>query len=520
VARKWWTLLAACVATFMLLLDITVVNVALPAIRDDLGSSFSDLQWVVDAYALTLAALLLTAGSLADLLGRRRVFAAGLVLFAVASLLCGLAATPLFLNLARALQGVGGAIMFATSLALIAQEFQGRERGVAFGAWGATTGAAVAIGPLVGGVLTEALGWEWIFFINIPIGAAALLVTLTRLAESRNEAAAGVDWAGVLVFSGALFALVYGLIRAGEVGWTSAGTLGLGAVAAALLVIFILIERRVRFPMFQLELFRKPTFTGAAIVAFSLSASMFAMFLYLVLYVQNTLGYSPLEAGVRFLPVSLLAFVVAPVAGRLSATFPVRALMGAGLGLVGVGLLLMGGLDPAGDWQALLAGFLVAGVGIGLTNPPLASTAIGVVSPERSGMASGINSTFRQVGIATGIAALGSVLQSRVETRLDDLLAGAPAGVGASSRDLAEAVAAGGGEEALAGVPAGAREQVAAAAREAFVSGLNDILLIAAAIALTGAVCALALVRRQDFVVAPEGGVEVEGRNEPAAVRA
>ncbi len=313
--RKWWTLLAACTATFMLLLDITIVNVALPDIQKDLGSSFSDLQWVVDAYALMLASLLLTAGSLGDILGRRLVFAGGLVLFTAASLTCALASSPLFLNLSRGAQGVGGAILLATSLALIAQAFQGRERGTAFGIWGATIGFAVAVGPLVGGALTEYLGWQWIFYINLPIGIFTLIVTLLRVPEAYQRFGASIDWPGVATWTASLFLLVFALIRGNDEGWSSPQILGLFAGWAALLVAFVLIERAQEYPMLELRLFRIPTFTGGAIVAFTIAASMFAMFLYLTLYLQNVLGISPLGTGLRFLPLSMISFFVAAAAG-------------------------------------------------------------------------------------------------------------------------------------------------------------------------------------------------------------
>src|ERR671919_677750 len=282
--RKWWTLIAVSVATFMLLLDITVVNVALPSIREDLGASFADLQWVVDAYALTLAALVLTAGSLADRLGRRRLFASGLGIFSIASLLCALAPDPTFLNAARALQGIGGAIMFAVSLALIAQEFSaGRERGMAMGIYGATIGVAVAIGPLAGGALTDGLGWESIFYLNVPVGLAAIAVTYLKLRESRDPNATRVDWAGVATFSGALFLLVLALVRGNDEGWGSTLIVSLLAAAGLLLAAFIAIERRVREPMLPLGLFKRPAFTGVQIAAFAVSGSMFALFLYITL---------------------------------------------------------------------------------------------------------------------------------------------------------------------------------------------------------------------------------------------
>jgi EmrB/QacA subfamily drug resistance transporter len=495
---RWWTLGAVCVATFMLLLDITIVNVALPDIQRDLGASFQDLQWVIDAYALTLASFMLTAGSLADRFGRRRLFVLGLALFTVASLLCGLSTSPIALNLSRALQGVGGAAMFATSLALLASAFTGRERGTALGIWGATTGASVAVGPLVGGVLVEHVSWQSIFFVNLPIGVAAIVVSLRTVRETRDPGAARVDWAGLVTFSGALFALVFALVRGNTEGWGSATIVGLFVVAAVLLVAFVAVERHQERPMFDLSLLRKPTFVGASLVAFCLSASMFSMFLYLTLYMQNVLGYSPLEAGLRFLPITLVSFVCAALSGNLTERVPVRFLMGAGLGLVGVGLLLMSGLDADSGWTALLPGFLLGGAGIGLTNPAIASAAVGVVDPRRTGMASGINSTFRQVGIATGIAALGAVFQSAVAQKITDALASGSAAAGGVRLPPSEVLAQG-------------DPRVLGAARDAFLTGwtsaLNEILVIAAIVALVGAAGALLLVRAQDLVAhgAPAG---------------
>ena len=383
--RKWWTLIAASVATFMLLLDITVVNVALPSIRGDLGASFGDLQWVVDAYALTLAALVLTAGSLADRLGRRRVFAAGLAIFSVASLLCALAPDATFLIVARGLQGVGGAAMFTVSLALIAHEFPAdRERGSAMGLYGATIGMAVAIGPLVGGALTEWLGWESIFYVNLPIGVAALAVTYLKLRESRDPNATRVDWAGVAAFSGALFLLVLALLRGNDEGWGSGTIVSLFAGSAAALAAFVLIERRAVEPMLPLGLFRLPTFAGVQLAAFAVSAALLAMFLYLSLYLQNYLGYSALEAGLRYLPITLLAFAFGPIAGALLSRVPARLLLSMGLVVTGVGLLLMSGIDADAEWTTLLAGFLLAGAGVGLLNPVIADVAVSVVPKEQT----------------------------------------------------------------------------------------------------------------------------------------
>src|SRR6267154_2701057 len=378
--NKWWTLAAVCLGTFMLLLDITIVNVALPDIQRALQSSFADLQWVVDAYALTLAAFLLTAGSLADMYGRRRLYLGGLVVFTAAWVLCGLAASTLMLQLSRGLQGAGGAIMFAVSLALLADAFRGKDRGVAFGVWGAVTGLAVSIGPLLGGVLTSGLSWRWIFFVNVPIGIAAVIIALAKVAESRAAQASRPDWLGFALFTVALSSLVYGLIESNQRSFTDGLVLGCFAAAAVLLAVFVIVERRSAHPMFDLSLFRLPAFSGGSVAAFGLSASIFAMILYLVLYLQDILGYSPLATGVRLMVISGGILVTSTVAGRLTSRVPARLL-----------------------------------VGPGLVNPPLASTAVGVVPPQQAGMASGINSTFRQVGIATGIALLGTLFSNDVK---------------------------------------------------------------------------------------------------------
>jgi len=497
-SRQRWTLVAVCMGTFMLLLDITVVNVALPDIRKSLNSSFTDLQWVVDAYALTLATLLLTAGSLADLFGRKRVFVIGLGLFVLASLLCGLSTTPTMLNLSRALQGVGGAVMFACSLALLGVEFRGRERGTAFGAWGATIGLAVAIGPLVGGALTDGFGWEWIFFVNIPVGLATMALAILRVPESSNPDAGGIDWLGVITFSGALFLLVFGLIRANDLGWGSTAIVIRFVGAVVLFVLFVIVERRVKSPMFDLTLFRKPAFDGVSIAAFAISAAMFAMFLYITLYLQNVLGYTPLETGVRFLPLSVTSFVVAPFAGRLAARFPVRAFLGLGLLLVSLALLLMHGVKPDSSWTTLLAGFVIGGAGVGMVNPALAQGAVGVVRPEMSGVASGINNTCRQVGIATGIAALGAIFQGQIQTKLAGALAGTPAE--GRVHELARGIAGGGASQIKQSLPPQFRGRFTEAANSAFCSGFNEILIVGAVVALVGAVLAFVLTRERDFV--------------------
>jgi EmrB/QacA subfamily drug resistance transporter len=514
--RKWWTLIAVSVATFMLLLDITVVNVALPSIRADLGASFTDLQWVVDAYALTLAALVLTAGSLADRLGRRRLFLGGLAVFTVASLLCALAPDATFLNVARAVQGIGGAVMFAVSLALIAQEFTaGRERGMAMGMYGATIGVAVAVGPLVGGALTDWLGWESIFYLNIPIGLAAIAITFSRVRESRDPNATRVDWLGVGLFSGALLCLVLALVRGNDEGWDSTLIVSLFAAAAVLLAAFLAVERSVAEPMLPLRLFRRPAFTGVQLSAFAISSSIFALFLYLTLYLQNYLGLSPFQAGLRYLPITVASFVFAPIAGMLLSRVQARAMLSVGLAGVGVGLVLMGGIDPGAEWTTLLGGFLVAGAAVGLLNPVIADVAVSVVPKEQSGMAAGINDTFRQVGVAVGIAVWGAIFVGRGADKVAQLTAGTPAAEGGRPRQLVEAASSGNLHDVLGAMPPGARAAIGHAAREGFLTGLNDVLLLGAFVCFAGAALALWLVRERDIEREP---VEAEPEAVPVGV--
>ena len=506
-ARSWWPLAAVCIAVFMLLIDISVVNVALPDIEKDLGASFDDLQWVIDAYALTLAAFLLTTGSLGDRLGRRKVFVCGMGIFAAASLACGFAQSPLQLSAFRAVQGVGGAVMFANSLALIAASYHGRDRGTAFGVWGATSGASVAIGPLVGGALVSGLSWRWIFFVNLPIAAVAVVISLRRLGESRDPQAGGVDWPGLVAFSGALALLVYALIRGNDLGWTSAATVAEFGGSALLLVAFVAIETRVRHPMFDIGLFRSPTFVGAQVVAFCLSASAFSMFLYLALYLQNVEHFSALGAGLRVLPITVMALVVAPVAGKSTERFPFRVLLSVALGVLAVGLALMTRLGPVSSWTVLLPGFVVMGIGIGAGNPPLGSLAVGVVEPRRAGMASGISSTFRQVGIATGTAAFGAILSGRIGSVLDDRLAGSGLPPATTAR-AGKAISSGAIDQVAQTLPAQAREAFVRAGREAFVSGLDRLFWVAAGIAAVGAVLAAILVRQHQVV---SSGTRVAG---------
>jgi EmrB/QacA subfamily drug resistance transporter len=444
--KKWWTLIAVLAGTFMLLLDVTIVIVAQPEIQTALHASLGDIQWVVDAYALTLAALLLTSGVLADRYGRKLLFLIGLVVFTAGSLLCGLARNPGMLIASRSFQGIGGAIMFSVSLALLGQSFRGRERGIAFGAWGAIAGIATALGPVLGGLITTEWDWRGIFLINVPVGVLALAVTWRQVEESRSPHAPRLDLAGAALLTSGLIALVYGLIRAGErSSWTDAGVIACLVISAVALISFGIVESRRASPMFDVSLFRIPTFTGASIAAFSMNGSLYAVLLYLVLYLQDVQHYSALGTGLRLAIISGAQFVTATAAGRLSHRVPAKWLIGPGLLLTGAGLLVMTGLTATSSWTHLVPGFIVAGLGAGMVNPPLASTAISVVPPQRAGMASGINATFRQIGIAAGIAVLGTVFASHAAT--------------------------------------------------SFATGLNDLFVITGILALAGGVLALTLIR-------------------------
>jgi predicted MFS family arabinose efflux permease len=368
------------------------------------------------------------------------------------------------------------------------------------GVYGATIGVAVATGPLVGGALTDSLGWESIFFLNVPIGIAAIAITYTKLRETRDPNASRIDWAGLVTFSTALLLLVLGLLRGNDEGWGSTLIVALFAGAGALLTAFLAIESRVKEPMLPLGLFRKPAFTGVQLAAAGISASMFALFLYLTFYLQGFLGDSPLEAGLRYLPLTVTTFFVSAATGAVLITkFQARYLLSAGLVLVGAALLLMGGIETGDEWTTLLPGFLLAGLGIGMINPVIGDVALSVVPKDQSGMASGINDTFRQVGIAIGIAAWGAIFLGRGANKVEAMLAGTPSATGDRPRQLVEAVSSGNLDGALQNVPAGSRASVANAAHEGFLAGMNEILMLGGIFAFAGAVAALWLVRESDI---------------------
>ncbi len=454
--RQRWTLLVVCLATGVLLLNVSAPSVTLPAVGRDLGADLSVLQWVVSGYSLALAATLLTAGTLADLVGRRRMFLGGLAGFAAASVLCAVAPSALVLIAGRAAQGLAGAVLLSSSLALLAQDFTGTARAGALGIWAATVAAAFAVGPLEGGLLTESFGWRAIFVLDAAVALACLPVGIRRLRESRDPDAEGVDWWGTLTLSTGLFLGVFALTRGDVAGWGSGLILASGAGAALLLTAFVVVERRRREPMLDLGLFAIPTFTGASVVVLVMAASTFGPFLYLTLFLLDGAGTSPTAVGLQLLPLSGAALVVSVLGGRFARLLPVRAALPAGQLLSAAGLLAIRGLEPSSPWTVMLPGLLVLGIGIGLANPAVTYAALGVVPATRSGMASGVSNTFRQVGIAIGIAVLGILLPAQVQ-----------------------------------GDPA------------AFAAALDQILLVSAGVAVAGAALAATLVRERDFVTDP-----------------
>ena len=405
------TLAVVCLSTAMLMLDIAVVNTALAQIARDLHSGLSGVQWVVDAYTIALATVVLSAGSLADRLGRRRIFAWGMGLFTATSMVCSLATSIGVLDGARALQGIGAAMMFASSLAILTDTFpRGHERAKAFAAYGATIGAAFAIGPLVGGALTSAVSWRAVFCINLPLGLATIAAAFVWVRESHDPSPRKLDWRGQATLTTGVFLLVLALLRANTDGWSSPRILLELAGGAALLGLFLFIERRVDEPMLPLRYFRRRDFSAAQLAAFSISASFFAIFLYTTLYLQEVLGLSPIETGLVYLPGTILVFAVSGASAQLTRRIAPGALIVVGLGLIAGGLALMTSAGAGSSWTAFLPGELVVCLGTGLVNPALAAVAMGSVSEQQSGLAAGVNDAFRQCGIAVGIAAFGALV--------------------------------------------------------------------------------------------------------------
>jgi EmrB/QacA subfamily drug resistance transporter len=450
--RKWLTLFAVSFGLFMIMLDNTVVNVALPTMQRDLHVTVSQLEWVVIAYALTFAALLITGGKLGDLYGRRRLFVIGLAVFTLSSLACGLASSAGFLIGARTVQGVGAALMNPATLSIIVATFPPKQRGTAIGIWAGVSALALAIGPLGGGLITQHINWNWIFFINVPVGVIAIVVSQLVIRESRDTSVEqSLDLPGLVTSIGFLFSLSYALVEGNRHGWTSPEILGLFAAAVVLLAAFVAFERRQRLAMLDLSLFRIGAFTGANIVAMLVSLSMFGVFFFVTLYVQNILHYSPTKSGATFLPMVLLIIFIAPIAGRLSDRIGSRWLMGGGMTLVGISLLLYERVTVHSNFWTLLPPMLVGGFGMAMTMSPMTSAAMGAVPVDKAGVGSGVLNSFRQVGGSLGIAVMGAIVGSYLHpadrglAAAQDYVNGLHAGfaVGAAITFVAAAVAIG-----------------------------------------------------------------------------
>jgi EmrB/QacA subfamily drug resistance transporter len=412
--RKWWTLAAVAFGLFMIMLDNTVVNVALPAIQSELGVGLSELEWVVSGYALTFAALMLIGGKLADAYGRRLVFVIGIAVFTLASLACGLATTGDMLIAARIAQGVGAALMNPATLSIIAATFPPRQRGTAIGIWVGVSALALAIGPLVGGLLTDHAGWSWIFFVNVPVGVLGVVASFLLIDESRDPTHERLDVPGLVTSSVGLFALTYGLIEANTYGWGSARIVGSFAVAVVALVGFVLLERHQRVPMLDLTLFRNRTYVGANVVVLLVALAMFGVFFFVSLYMQNVLGFSAVQTGATFLPMTILIILVAPIAGRASDRFGSRGLITAGMLLVSAQLLILSRLGADATFWTLLPGLVLGGIGMSLTMTPSAAAATRAVSVEKAGVGSAVLNAFRQVGGSIGIALLGAIMAAQL----------------------------------------------------------------------------------------------------------
>jgi EmrB/QacA subfamily drug resistance transporter len=414
--RKWWTLGAVAFGLFMIMLDNTIVNVALPAIEHDLDMSISNLEWVVTGYALAFAALMITGGKLADYYGRRRIFVVGLVIFTLSSLACGLAPSAAWLIGARAVQGAGSALMNPATLSIITATFEPRERGRAIGIWAGVSALALSIGPLVGGLIVDHLSWHWIFYVNVPVGIAAVVVSQLVIRESRDTShEQSIDFPGLLTSGLGLLALCYALIEGNRHGWGSGEIIGLFVASGALLVAFVLVEHRQKLPMLDLSLFRIPSFVGANLVALLVSLGMFGVFFFVSLYLQNVMGFTPTQAGAAFLPMTILIVLIAPFAGHQSDRIGSRWLMGAGMTLLGIGGLLYQRIGVETSYWVLLPPMLVGGVGMALTMSPMTSAAMASVPIDKAGVGSGVLNSFRQVGGSLGIAVMGAIVAGYID---------------------------------------------------------------------------------------------------------
>ena len=411
-----------CVGVFMLLLDGTIVNLAVPNIMTSLGAQFSEVQWVMNAYLLAFAVLLITSGRLGDLYGRKLMFMIGLSVFSLASLACGLAPSIGFLIAFRAVQGVGGAMMMPNTLSIISNVFAPEERGKAMGFWGGVSGISLAVGPTLGGLLVEAASWRWIFFINVPIGIVLLLLAKRYVPESKEPGSVRqLDYPGVIVLTLSLFALTFALIEGQSYGWASPLILGLFAGAIVGLALFVLTERRQVQPLMQLSLFKNRTYSITNAIALILSFGMLGVFFLLPIFLQAILGYSAIKAGLVMTPLALMVMVAAPLSGTLSDRVGPKWLMFSGMLVTALGFVLIRRvMVPDASWGTMVLPYAVTGFGIGMTMPPMTSAVMGSVPPEKAGQASGVISSMRQIGSVLGIAVMGAVLQNRAATYIRD----------------------------------------------------------------------------------------------------
>jgi EmrB/QacA subfamily drug resistance transporter len=476
-----------CFALFMIMLDNTVVNVALPSIQRDLHSSTSGLEWTVNAYTLSFAVLLVTGGRLGDIFGRRRMFIFGVIVFGFSSFLIGLATSDAWLVGWRAAQGIGAAFMMPATLSIISNEFPPHERGRAIGTWAGVSAMALAIGPVVGGFLVESVSWQSIFFLNVPVAIAAVAVTLFATHESRDESVERtVDVPGVATLTIGLAALVLALVEGNSWHWGSTRIVALLALALVALAGFVVAERHGRAPMVDFSFFRSRSFLGANVVAFVVSFAMLAMFFFIALYMQNILGYSPLQAGVRFLPATAMIIVLGPIAGRSCRRAGPRVLVTGGLLAVAASLLWQSQLTTHSGFSFLLVGFALMGFGMGFVMSPMSTAAMNAVDQAKAGVASGILSMSRMVGGTFGVAVMGALVSALGRSHLQTLLPGLS---GAQRSQLADRLGAGG---ALHVPP-----QVGAALRETYVYALSRGLVLAAVLAVLGALVAAALIARR-----------------------
>lgn len=506
--RRWWTLAAMCFALFMLMLDNTVVNVALPSIQKDLGASLSGLEWTINAYTLTFAVLLVTGGRLGDILGRRRMFLFGVVVFAVSSAAIGLAPTEGLLVAGRAIQGIGAAFMMPATLSIITVTFPPEERGKAIGMWAGVSALALAIGPVVGGALTEYVSWRAIFFLNLPVAAGAVAVTLFATEESRDESTRHtIDWAGMVALSAGLTSLILALVEGNAWGWGSPRILALFGVAIAGVIAFAVLEPRVREPIVDFTLLRSKTFVGANMVGFIVSFAMLAMFFFTALYMQNILHYTAIQAGIRFLPSTLMIVIIAPFAGRLADRIGPRPPMVAGLLLTTAALFLQTRIDLDTGYGLLLPAFVLMGIGMALVMSPMSTAAMNSVEARKAGVASGILATSRMVGGTFGVAALGALFSYLSRDYLRDALAGSGI-TGAQRQNIVDNLGSG-AKDGLAGLDPTQAAKAAEAANNAFIHALSNGMWMSAGVSLLGAVLAFVLIapkraEQADPVLEPE----------------